>query len=76
MLRNISISCSIFVCPAYGVVCQQTISHTKHTEKIVAQQPDLIAAVNAVCEQTISYAEHTENSAQKSDLFAAVNAAC
>ena len=42
----------------------------------VAQQLDLIAAVNVVCKQTISYAEHTENVAQQSDLFAAVNAVC
>ena len=63
MLGNISVSCRIFVCPAYGVVCQQTVSHAKHTEN-VAQQPDLIAAVNVVCEQTILYAEYTENSAQ------------
>ena len=75
MLGNISVSCSIFVCPAYGVVCQQTVSYAKYTEN-VAQQPDLIAAVNVVCEQTISYAEHTKNSAQQSDLFVAVNAAC
>ena len=75
MLGNISVSCSIFVCPAYGVVYQQTVSYAKHT-KNVAQQPDFIAAVNVVCEQTILYADHTENFAQQSHLFAAVNALC
>ena len=75
MLGNISVSCSIFVCPAYGVVYQQRVSYAKHTEN-VAQQPYLIAAVNFVCEHTISHAEHTENVAQQSDLFAAVSAVC
>ena len=75
MLGNISVLCSIFVCPAYGVVCQQTVSYANHTEN-VAQQPDLTAAVNVVCEQTISYAAHTKNVAQQSDLFAAVNTVC
>ena len=75
MLGNISVSCSIFVCPAYGVACQQAVSYAKHTEN-VAQQSDLCVAINVVCEQAISYAEHTENAAQQSDLFAAVNAVC
>ena len=75
MLGNVSVSCSIFVFPAYGVVCQQSVSCAKHTEN-VAQQPDLIAAVNVVCEQTISYAEHTDNVAQQSDIFTADNAVC
>ena len=75
MLGNISVSCSICVCPAYGIVCQQTVSYAKHTEN-VAQQPDLIAAVNIVCEQMILYVEHTENIAHQSNLFAAVNAVC
>ena len=81
MLGNTFVSCSIFVCPAYGVVCHQTVSYAKHTEN-VAQQPELFAAVNVVFEQMISYAEHTESvaqqpdllTAQHSDLFAAVNA--
>ena len=72
MLRNTSVSCNKFVCPAHGVVCQQTVLYAKHTEK-VAQQSDLFVAINVVCEQAISYAEHTENATQQSDLFAAVN---
>ena len=55
LLGNMSVSCSIFVRPAYGVVCQQTVLHAKHTEN-VAQQQDLFAALNVVCGQTISYA--------------------
>ena len=74
MLGNKFVSRSIFVCPAYGAVCQQTVSYySKHAEN-VAQQPDIFAAVNVICEQTILCAEHTENSAQQSYLFAAVNA--
>ena len=76
MLDNISVSCVlIFICSAYGVVCQQTVSYAKHTEN-VAQQPELFAAVNVVFEQMISYAEHTESVAQQSDLFAAVKTVC
>ena len=75
MLGNISISCRIFVCPAYGVVCQHAVSYAKHTEN-VEQQSGVCVAINVVCEQAMSYAEHTENAAQQSDLFAAVNAVC
>ena len=74
-LGNKIVFCSSFVCPACGVICQQTVSYAEHAEN-VAQQPDLFAAVNVVCEQTISYAGHTENVAQQSDLFAVVKTVC
>ena len=52
----------MFVCPAYGAVCQRMVLHAEHAEN-VAQQPDLFAAVNVVCEQTISHADHAKNTA-------------
>ena len=73
MLGNIIIWCNILFCPAYGIICRQTIPYAKHTENI-AQQSDLFAAINVVCEQTNPYAEHTGIFVQQSDLFAAVSA--
>ena len=65
----------IFVCSSSGLVCQETITYTKHIENF-AQQSDIFAAVKAACEQTILYAENTENFVQQSELVAAVGAIC